>query len=160
MHTYTAPTECPDPFPSMTEFAFHDALDVVAYAEIDLRIGHITWPETWHLDETGTMACAFQGSSCDTLKRWSRDPSPLYRSRREGLATTGCAGRWLIVDSRPVGLPFRPPVDNGDARAFLRLRRHLARIDVELVDAVVFDDEGHWWSLHELTSGTTAWSCQ
>ena len=26
-----------------------------------------------------------------------------------------------------------------------------------LVDAVVFDDQCHWWSMHEETSGTTRW---
>ena len=43
-------------------------------------------------------------------------------------------------------------------RAFGVLRRKLSRVGVDLVDAVVFDDEGRWWSLHELTSGTTAWT--
>ena len=45
-----------------------------------------------------------------------------------------------------------------DARAFLRLRRGLARHGVVLLDVMVFDQEFHWWSLHELTSGTTTWT--
>src|SRR5207253_2798086 len=114
------------------------------------------WPEVWHLDETGTFTCYYQGSSCDSVTRWARDPSDLERSRRVGLANGGCADRWLIVDSRPVR--FREPPDEGDAWAFLSLRRHLAGTGIELVDAVVFDDDGHWWSLHELTCGTTAWT--
>jgi hypothetical protein len=28
---------------------------------------------------------------------------------------------------------------------------------VRLVDALVFDDRGHWWSMRELADGTTQW---
>ena len=62
----------------------------------------------------------------------------------------------MIVDSRPVG--FRDSPDEADAWAFLELRCQLHGVGVQLLDAVVFDDEGHWWSMHELTSGTTTWS--
>ena len=156
MHTYDRPTTCPDPFPSLAEFRFADALDVVAYAEIDLSIGKLTWPETWHLDDDGVMQCAVKGSSLDTLIRWAYDPSDLVRSRGEGRDEDGgCTDRWLIVDSRPVG--FRDAPDEADTWAFLELRQQLASIGVKLLDAVVFDDAGHWWSMHELTSGTTAW---
>lgn len=157
MHTYERPTTCPDPFPSMAEFRFADALDVVAYAEIDLCIGRMTWPETWHLDDAGVMQCAVKGSSCDTLIGWAYDPSHLLRSRRTGRDEDGgCTERWVIVDSRLSG--FRDPPDEADAWAFLELRGHLQSVGVELLDAVVFDSEGHWWSMHELTSGTTAWT--
>jgi len=157
VHTYVRPTTCPDPFPSITEFRFNDAVDVVAYAEVDLCVGKLTWPEVWHLDADGGFACYYKGSSCDSLVGWAEEPWPLERSRRDGLANGGCADRWLIVDSRPSG--FRNPPDEGDAQAFLRLREHLRdAVGVELVDAVVFDDKGHWWSMHELTSRTTSWT--
>jgi len=29
---------------------------------------------------------------------------------------------------------------------------------INLIDAMVFDDDGHWWSLHELTTGSLAWN--
>ncbi len=48
-------------------------------------------------------------------------------------------------------------MDEADAHTFLVLSRNLAGIGLRLVDAVIFDDEGHWWSLHELTTGTTRW---
>jgi hypothetical protein len=156
VHTYDRPETPTRPLPSIAEFRFNDALDVVAYAEVNPCIGWNTWPEVWHLDSEGELACWYRGSSGDSLKRWARSPADLRRSRREGLADGGCADRWLIVDSRRVGMD--DPPDEGDGRAFLSLRRSLARIGVELVDAVVFDDKGHWWSLHELTSGTTAWA--
>jgi hypothetical protein len=156
VHTYKRPNrDAPLP-PNIGEFRFNDAVDVVAYAERDLLIGLQTWPEVWHLDETGMFQCYFKGSSCDSLVRWADEPWPLERSRAEGLAHGGCVDRWVIVDSRLIR--FTDPPDEGDVRAFLDLRSHLNDvIGVDLVDAVVFDDRGHWWSMHELTSGTTAW---
>jgi len=157
MHTYphrwTDDTEVPD----LESYRFTDALDVVALAELDRTQGWKTWPEVWHLDDEGRLRCAFRASSGQTLQRWADDPRPLRRSRAEGLADGGCPDRWLIVDSRPCGLSFRAGVDESDPAAFLAIRRDLATIGLTLVDAVVFDDQGHWWSMHELTSGTTRW---
>ena len=48
-------------------------------------------------------------------------------------------------------------MDERDAKAFLRLRQQMHALGVVLVDAMIFDDDGHWWSMHELTAGTTAW---
>lgn len=158
MHTYDRPEPSADALPSIRAFRFNDALDLVAYAELDATIGWKTWPEAWHLDAAGLFECYYKASSCDSLVRWARDPSGLYRSRREGLARGGCTQRWVIVDSRPVWLNDPPIVSEADAEAFLRVRRHLRRVGVHLLDCVVFDDDGHWWSMHELTSGTTAWA--
>ena len=157
MHTYNRPEPAGRKLPSITEFRFNDALDVVAYAELDSTLGWKTWPEAWHLDADGIFDCYYKASSCDSLTRWARDPSGLYRSRRQGLAEGGCTDRWVIVDSRPVWLHDAPIVGEGDAEAFLAVRGHLERVGVHLLDCVVFDDAGHWWSMHELTSGTTAW---
>ena len=157
MHTYQRPLATPEPPSDIDDFLFNDALDVVAFAELNPCIGKLTWPEAWHLDETGAFQCYFKGSSLDSLLEWAEDPWPLERSRREGLANGGCADRWVIVDSRPRWHAVAP--DEDDVRAFLDLRLHLRdALGVELVDVVVFDDEGHWWSLHELTCGTTAWA--
>src|SRR5207247_589162 len=97
MHTYDRPAATLKPRSSIAQFRFTDALDVVAYAEVDRCLGWKTWPEVWHLDETGTFACYYKGSSLDTLVGWAQDPSDLERSRLEGLAGGGCANRWLIV---------------------------------------------------------------
>ena len=100
MHSYERPTTIPDPFPSFADFRFNDALDVVAFAELDLSIGLNTWPDVWHLDDEGQLACAGSGSSCDTIKRWALDPRSLLDARRAGLASAdGCADRWVIVDA-------------------------------------------------------------
>ena len=156
MHTYDRPATDREPLPSIDEFPFTDALDVVAYAEVDLCVGKLTWPEVWHLDDEGVFACYYKASTGDSIVRWAEEPWPIERSRRDGLANGGCADRWVIVDSRPTWLSDQP--GEADACAFLRLREHLrAVMGVELLDAVVFDDDGHWWSMHELTSGTTAW---
>ena len=45
-----------------------------------------------------------------------------------------------------------------DARAFLLLREGLANHGVTLLDAIVCHEDHRWWSLNELTSGTTQWS--
>jgi hypothetical protein len=48
-------------------------------------------------------------------------------------------------------------VTEGDGQAFVRLRSGLAEFGVHLLDVVVFDQEHHWWSFHELTSGGAEW---
>lgn len=138
---------------------FADALDVVALAQVDRCIGWRTWPEVWHLDDEGRFNCCYKGSSIDTLRAWADDPTPLRRSRREGLRSRGgCTARWMIVDSRPAWRRPPPVVDDLDVEAFGRLRREMASIGITLLDAVVFDDDNHWWSLHEITDGTTSWT--
>ena len=155
MHTYTRRWTDDSPSPEITTHRFADALDVVALAEVDRLIGWKTWPEVWHLDDEARFRCYFRASTMDGVKRWADDPSDLHRSRIAGIADGGCPKRWLIVDSRPTGI--RQPVDDGDAEAFLRLRDELGTVGLTLVDAVVFDDRWHWWSMHEETSGTTRW---
>ena len=138
-------------------YRFRDALDVVAMAEVDRCLGWRTWPEVWHLDDDGKFCCYFRAGSSDSIQRWADDPSPLHRDRAEGLRSGGCPDRWLIVDSRPNWLPQRAGVDESDAAAFVRLQDELGSIGVQLVDVVIFDDDQHRWSLHELTTGTTRW---
>ena len=158
MHTYT-PAPLSGELPSILDYRFNDAYDVVARAEDDGTIGRLTWPEAWHLDVHGEFRCYFKGSTLDSLQGWAEDPGDLLYSREVGLREGGCAPRWVIVDSRPSWMAeFKPVVGEGDASAFLCIRKHLAQVGVVLVDAVVFDDAGHWWSMYELTSGTTRWS--
>lgn len=146
--------------PDLGDVRFRCAEDVVAHAAVDPTFGWRTWPEVWHLDPDGALTCGYNASTMCTLVGWADDPSPLRRSRSEGLADprSDCGEDWLIIDSRPVWMgDLRPSVSESDARAFLILRTELHEIGVRLLDAVVFDDAGHWWSLHELTSGTTNW---
>lgn len=159
MHVYQRATPDPelDQLPSIVTYRFNRAEDVEAWARVDPTLGWKTSPEVWHLDGEGCFRCGFKGSISDSIQHWADEPWPLHRSRAEGLRDGGCAARWLILDSRPTWMPSRPRVSEADAEAFFHLRSDLASIGVNLVDAIVFDDELHWWSLHELTSGSTIW---
>jgi hypothetical protein len=54
VHHYRRPEPRADvELPAIEELRFNDAVDVVAWAEIDFMIGHQTWPEVWHLDDDG-----------------------------------------------------------------------------------------------------------
>jgi hypothetical protein len=141
---------------SLAELELHGPLEVVAWAELDSTIGWKTWPEVWHLDEGGRLRCCYQASSLDSIRGWSDDVSPLLRSRREGVRTGGCADRWLIIESRAAGHgPGRP--DGSDAEALLVIRSALEPLGVVVVDAMVFDNDGHWWSMQEAATGALSW---
>jgi hypothetical protein len=160
VHTYRKPdaARCVEDRPRIEDFRFNDALDVVEWAERDATIGWSTWPDVWHLDDCGRFCCYFKASSLDSIRHWAKDPSGLYKSRAEGLAAGDCPDRWLIVESRQAPFFGESIADERDVRAFCQVRQHLAEVEVNLVDTVIFDDNGHWWSMHELTSGTTRWS--
>ena len=158
MHTYV-PVKVTDPaeLVSIAGKKFHDARDVVEYERIGDLVGWRTWPEVWHLDETGEMTCYSKGSSCDSIRRWAEDPYTLLSARE--LAVEGrCGDRWLIIESRTLLDDGEDPVTEADAKAFVELRRILGQEGIDLVDTVIFDGHAHWWSMHELTSGTTRWS--
>lgn len=160
MHTYPQlwSAEEPPDFPITSEDVFRCAEDVVAKASLWPLMGRSTCPEVWHLDPDGHYECGWRASSMCTLVRWAEEPewlqTHLFHSRADGCRHD----RWVIVDSRPTELPFRERVGEQDAWAFDRLRRDLAHSGIDLVDAVIFDDRQHWWSMRELTTRTTTWS--
>ncbi len=147
-------------FPITSDDVFTCAEDVVAKAALWPLMGRATFPEVWHLDPDGHYECGWQASSLDTLVGWAEEPewlqTHLWHSRADGCRHD----RWVIVDSRPTELPTRERVGELDAWAFGRLRHDLARSGINLVDAVVFDDRQHWWSMRELTMRTTSWSLE
>ena len=160
MHTYY-PRWADDPaarvLPNLADFRFKDAIDVVRYAELDWLVTWRTWPDVWHLDDDGRFRCSSKGSSLDSVRRFAENPSALLRCREIVLAEP-CPDRWLIIEPRHPWRKDRYRVDEGDALAFVALRRRLAdEHGITLLDVMVFDQEFHWWSLHELTSGTTRW---
>ena len=158
MHTYQG--RWPDDhservLPRLADFRFNDALDVARYAELDWLIPWRTWPEVWHLDDDGAFQCGSKGTSLDSVQTLAEDPADMLRCREVDLDWP-CPDRWLVIEPRhPWNDPYQ--VDESDAQAFLDLRQGLARHGVTLLDVMVFDQEFHWWSLHELTSGTTRW---
>jgi hypothetical protein len=158
MHTYI-PGDGTTAVASSTTRRFQCAEDVVALAMLDPRIGRATWPEIWHLDERGSITCCLRGCCGDSFLGWARDPWALRQLREEGVDLGHCGTDWLIVESRPGAEgSARPAVTRVDVEAYTLLRSELHDVGVRLVDVVVFDDCGHWWSLREMADGTTLWS--
>jgi hypothetical protein len=146
------------PSPSIDTYRFRRAEDVVAYAACNPSVGAATNPEVWHLDQAGAITCYYKASTLDTLEWWANEPWPLHRSREEGLRNGNCGRDWVIVDSRPRHLRrLRRPVCVEDIDWFEDIRESLDEVGVNLVDAVVFDDACHWWSMRELAYGSTDW---
>ena len=144
--------------PAVESLRFRCASDVVAWASIDFSLGRNTWPEIWHLDNSGKLHCLHRGSSLDSVRAWAANPEPLLRPRTDELSRlTGCPDRWVVIDSRPSSRYPPPAVVQADVEAFEQLRLLLATITVVLLDVVIFDDDYCWWSLHEITTGSTEW---
>lgn len=159
MHTYQR--RWPEDFsdwagPDLTELQFRDAHDLARYAELEPVLAWRTWPEVWHLDDEGRFRCMSKGSSLDSVRRFAEHPEDMLACR-EVPVEPPCPNRWLVIEPRHPWLDDCYEVSEDDARAFLRLRRRLARHDIVLLDVVVFNQEFQWWSLHELTNGSTTW---
>jgi hypothetical protein len=45
------------------------------------------------------------------------------------------------------------PPSELDQRSYVVLRSRLEEVGVNLVDAVIFDGDFHWWSMHDLEPG-------
>ncbi|MDZ7678220.1 MAG: hypothetical protein U5K29_06690 [Acidimicrobiales bacterium] len=144
-------------WPPWDQLRLTRAEDVVDLARADPTIGWATWPDVFSLDHRGSPQSWYKGFTRDSVRSWADDPSPLVEAAQHPCATPAVTNRWLIIESRLTCLYDEPVVGDHDAEAFLRLRRDLADHGYLLLDSVVFDDELHWWSLHELTSGTTIW---
>lgn len=160
MHTYPKgwTSEWPTEYPVSASDTFHRAEDIVATASVWPLMGRATYPEVWHLDAAGHYVCGWLASSLCTLVRWAEEPRWLRTHLRHARAD-GCDNdRWVIVDSRPTGFPGREPVSEADGRAFLAIQRDLSQLGIDLLDAVVFDDAQHWWSMRELAHGSTTWN--
>jgi hypothetical protein len=160
MHTYQR--RWPDDtsgwiFPDLDELRFRDAHDVARYAELSPVLAWRTWPEVWHIDDEGRFRCASTGSSLDSVRRFAMRPAEMLWCR-EVPVDPPCPNHWFVIEPRHPWLGDCYEVSEEDARAFLTLRRSLARHDIVLLDVVVFDQAFHWWSLHELTSGSTVWA--
>jgi len=143
--------------PSPADLTYRDALDVGAFAATDPLVTWRTWPEIWHLDALGRWCCCSKGSSFDSVQRLAEWPTEMVACRT---VSTGqcCPDNWVVIEPRHPWHDDPYDVTEGDAAAFLSLRSSLASLGVNLLDVLVFHQEHRWWSLHELTSGTTAWT--
>ena len=157
MHAFTPLAQFGDPPIDPYTFRFGSAIDVVEYVRQDAYFFYGLYPRLWHLDDLGAPRCETRCSSCDGIRSWPEFPHSLYASWGEGLKTGECPPRWLIVEPwwRPDdGLP-----NEGDVACYSQIAELLSDLDVNLVDAVLIDkDRGSWWSMHELTTGSTKWS--
>ena len=139
MHTYEKlwSEDGPRNYPVSDTDVLTCAEDVVAKASLWPLMGRATYPEVWHLDPAGHYVCGWMASSLCTLTGWAEDPSELHPHLRY-TRLAGCT-------------------HEADAAAYRRIRTILRHEGIDHMDAVVFDDEQRWWSLRELTSGTTDW---
>lgn len=142
--------------PSLDGRAFRSADDVAAFAEIDALTAWYTWSQVWHLDAEGFFCCCSGGSTGESVQRFAANPGALLECRWVETDMV-CPDNWVILEPRHPWMRDRYHVTEDDARAFIELRRGLDELGIQLLDVVVFDQEFHWWSLHELTSGTTVW---
>lgn len=160
MHSYRPqwPTDRSDwEPPSPADFTYRDAHDVAEFASTDVLTTWYTYPHVWHLDEQGRWQCCSKGSSLDSVRRFAKSPAHMLHCR---LVPTGepCPDYWVVIEPRQRWHSDRYDVTEGDAKAFIALRGSLARFGITLLDVVIINEEFQWWSLHELTSGTTAWN--
>ena len=125
------------------------------FAELDPVTTWRTWPQLWHLDDDGMFCCESAGSSLDSVRTFAARPDELLACRETDLGCL-CPDRWVMIESRHEWHRWCR-VGKGDVDSFVTLRRTLAGNGITLLDVVVFDQDRHWWSLHELTSGSTTW---
>ena len=139
------------------EFSYRNALDLIAYAEQDPFTMRQTWPDVWHLDSEGRWQCASRGSSLDGVQQFASRPKEMLACRNVSLGTV-CPDYWVMLEPRQRWRRERCEVDEHDAACFVTLRQHLPRAGVTLLDVVITDEDERWWSLHEWTTGSTAWT--
>lgn len=142
--------------PRPWDHTYRDARGVAEFASLDPLTLCRTWPEVWHLDDTGTVRCCSKGSSIDSVRRFAEWPSHMLDCRLTDLGEE-CPDFWVVVETRREWHKDRWDVTESDAQAFLSLRSSLAGYGITLLDVVIFREDFRWWSLHELTSGTTTW---
>ena len=142
--------------PRACEGIFRDALDVIDHAAQDPLTTWYTYPWLWHLDESGRPRCWSKGSSLCDVQTFAKRPGDVLACRDTSTGDA-CTGYWLIIESRCEWRLRGDGVDEADAAAFIDLRRSLAGFGITLLDDVIVNERFEWWSLHELTSGRTAW---
>ena len=138
---------------------FASGLDVARSAAAgDVLVGQRRC-ESWHLDRDGRFVCGTRGTVLDSLANWANDPRRLVDAFLNGRSAGACSPTWVVVDER-LAQSFEDahPPGELDVEHFMRLRRQLDVAGITLVDAVIFDDQRHWWSINELLTGQMQWA--
>jgi hypothetical protein len=152
-------TRGPDQTDDLTEIGpFTGPEDLVAFMARDDSVSQDPRPYIYHLDANGRFCCGHYDSRWANVRGWAEYPTSLYLPQLiEPRAS--CPNRWLVVESRPTRKRRPCVVNEADAQAFVVLRTAVAEeVGLDLIDVMIFDDKYHWWSLHELTTGQTAWT--
>lgn len=155
MHPFHTRWRAEDPVPLIGSRRFADTRDVIDHLEHDPGALTRTWAELWHLDDDGAFQCCSRGVSFDTIRTFARRPDQLLECRDIDVGHP-CPDRWLIIESRRRWADS-PLVSEADGQAYQRLAEGLARRGVTLLDALLIGDQPVWWSMRELTTGSTAW---
>ena len=159
MHRYTprwSETGPEEEISRRDERVFRDALHFIDYASDDRLTTWYTYPWLWHLDESGRARCFSKGSSLCDVQRFAEEPDSVVGCR-EVDAGGECPPYWFIIESRRDWRRRGIGVTEADVAAFIDLRRTLATYGITLLDDIIVNERFEWWSLHELTAGTTAW---
>lgn len=160
VHSYTPtwPKNTAEWEPALLEsIPFRDATDLGAYAATDPLTTWYTCPQSWHLDANGSFCCSSKGSSIDSLQRYAADPSRLIDCRSIETPKP-CPDFWVVQEPRQRLFSTGYEPTEADVAAFVVLRRKMADHGITLLDYVIFTDDYRWWSMHELTTGSTAWT--
>lgn len=159
MHSYTPtwPEDTSQWEPtSLDAIPFRDAHDLGAYAATDPLTTWYTYPHSWHLDENGIFCCCSKGSSMESVRLYAEQPYRLIDCRNVDTPEP-CPDFWVVQEPRQRLYSKTYEPTEGDVAAFGVLRQEMAGYGITLLDYVIFTDDFRWWSMHELTTGTTAW---
>jgi hypothetical protein len=126
--------------------------DVIAVWERD-RTAHPSRMDSWHLAPDGRHVCCDRLFDMPDLAVLAEDPYPLTRCR-EADDRQDCPGNWFLYAQYEAGFE----VNEGHVETFVELRDAVSMLDITLLDVIVVSGFERWWSLHELTSGTTEWT--
>ena len=142
--------------PDLGDFQFSETRDVIDYCEQDRASLWRTWPEMWHLDDEGRLRCSTHGSSilC-SVQDYADNPRKFMAGRRIDVGHP-CPSRWVMIEPRHE-LDEHYAVTEADAEAFVRLSKACDHRGITLLDVVILNQDPCWWSMRELTTGTTAW---
>jgi hypothetical protein len=131
---------------------YRSADDVIAVWERD-RNACPRRMDSWHLRPDGRHVCCDRLFDMPDLTVLAEDPYPLTRCR-EMDDRQDCPSNWFLYAQYEPGFE----VNEGHVEAFVELRDAVSTLDITLLDVIMVSGVERWWSLHELTSGSTSWT--